>query len=85
MIDEQKIDVIVRSLKVRIVGYDERKGKADSILRDLRAIQLQNGQVPQDVGQPMSQERRQYVYDRCIPAAEDILHQNPEADPEPDA
>ena len=75
MIDEDNLTVIIRSLQSLRAGHKESIHTISSILQGLQEITLVDGQNPTDssTGQTMTQERRDEVYDKCLPVVNELL------------
>ena len=74
-VDETNLIVIERSLKALIASYEEKQKETVMVLNGFSKISLKDGNLPidADTGQAITQARRDEVYDKCIPVANELL------------
>jgi len=74
-IDEAVLDQTISDLKAKLDVNEDEGNKLRGVLSAISHIQKVNGKVIGDRGtnQPMSDERRQEIYDACKPQADAIL------------
>ena len=74
-VNEDNLDVLIRSLKAHIVTLQNQARTAEGVLIGLRKIRQIDGANPTDAdtGQVMTDTRRDEIYDKCLPVANEIL------------
>lgn len=75
MIDDDALEVKIRSLRVVELDSTERAEKAARTRRSLEEISLKDGANPPDArtGALMSDATRQEIYDACMAAADELI------------
>ncbi len=74
--DEPYLEMLTISLQGVYGGIQRRMGAIDHALEMIRKIALQkDGSMPldPDTGQPMTQARRDEIYDACLPQINQLL------------
>ena len=73
--EERNIDVIIRSMEGKVASLRVQTEKAESVLSGFVKIKKVDGANPidPDTGQTMTDDRREEIYDKCLPVAEEIL------------
>ena len=72
MIDKQNLQIKVNSLVALKAGIWAKHEAILGVLESLKYIQNEDA-IDRDTNQPMSETRRQEIYDACIAAADDLL------------
>lgn len=75
MIDEDELEIITRSLEAFKATLYEEMGIVDRVLNELGSIKFTDSGRPIDsgTGMPITDERRQLIYDCCMKEARKLL------------
>lgn len=75
-VDDENLEIIIRSLRAFVAGRIYDAQRAEQIAQGFQKIVLKpDGSLPDDAdtGEVMTQERRDEVYDKCLPIYKELL------------
>ena len=75
VVDEEQLKQITVSLKASAAGHNETSNTMIQMAHTFEKIELENGspKIDEDTNQPMTQARRDEIYDKCIEEAKRLL------------
>ena len=76
-VNEEQLLQIIRTLRAGYIGMEEKAKEMKKLADVFSKIELENGnpKTDEDTNQPMTQTRRDEIYDKCIQEAKRLLDQ----------